>query len=1603
MLSALLCLLILVCLLLAFVQSEWGQNWLARQATTRLSHDLQSRISINHISIGFFDKLNLEGLMIEDQKKDTLLYAGLAQVRITDWFFLKDAAVLHYVGLENAVINLERTDSVWNYHYLEDYFASPSTGKKKKNAGIEFDLEELVLKNVAFAQRDGWRGQDLEARIGSMVLLANEISLSKKLFDIDRLDIANPYFHLYSYTGHRPSTFIVPPTQPAVLPSDTLLQWNPQSWRLLLGQLNISGGTFRNDQDSLTPTVAYFDGAHVNFGDINGSVKNVRMQNDTLRAAVQLSTKERSGFDVQLLKADLRMHPKLMEFANLTLKTPNSLLGNYYAMRYNSIADMNQFIHAVTMEATFSKAHIASDDLAYFAPQLKTWNRTLTLNGKAKGTVDDLHGQRVLLSIGSGTSFFGDFSLIGLPDINKTFINVTASDLHTNYTDAVTFAPALKDVTMPDLRRLGNIVFSGTYTGFINDFVTFGTIRTSLGTIVSDLNMKLPANGAPVYIGKIKTDNFRLGAFINTNQIGAVSFDGNVRGRGFDWHTLDAQLDGRIRRMDFSRYSYSNIAIKGQLKNRRFNGDVVSNDPNADLTLHGIINLSGRTPTFDVESDIRKLDLQALHFSKEAVSLTGKMNLNFNGSNLSDFLGDARFGNISFTQNGRQITLDSLQLSSRYANGVRTLQAQAAEFNASITGNFNLATLPDAVRLFLNRYYPSYIQPPRRTIPNQSFTFDITTGTIEDYVKLLDSRLEGFNNSHISGTLDVAKNELSLSGDVPYFGFQQYQFSNTQLRGDGNFNRLQLSGQVTNAVVSDSLSFPETTFSLEARNDTTDFNVNTTASQTINSANLSAQIHTFSDGASVSFNPSQFVLNGKTWHIEQGGELDFRRNAMLQGQLMLKESEQEIRVSTQPSPIGDWNDLHVSLSRINIGDFTPFFLKDYRIEGLLFGDVVIEDPEHKLNVVAENIRTEELRVDDDSIGRVQASLFYNNSTGLLTARGNNADPAHRLTFDVGVNIKDTANVFQNRIAVGAFNYPVHILERFLGSLFSDMQGFVTGDLAILGEGADTKYIGKARLHDAGLKVNFTQVFYKIDDTELELAADTIKLGKIILRDRFNHTATVRGTIEHKAFSDMLFDIVAETDAEPMELLNTTYNDNQQFYGRAMGTGSFILVGPQNDLFMQINGRASDRDSSYLTLPPSKNRETGAASFLVEKKYGTEQEAVRYSGAETNITYQVNLAANPLVNIEVILDDLTGDVIKGRGTGNIELRAGTVEPLSIRGRYNIEEGNYLFTFQSFFKKPFVLRKDADNFIEWTGDPYAANIHFEAAYQANGVSLAPLITEQTVAGGASRNRMRGDVTVLATLTGELFHPAFNFELEFPQDLYNQLPTSVAFVVQQTISQIQRNTNELNKQVTYLIVFNSFAPYEGTSGVNPLNEFAYSTISGLFFGEVNKRLNQLLSKILRNNDVSLNFTGSVYNSDLGSTAGLLPNQSALNVSVGVPLIKERVQISFGSTLDIPLAQTSGLQTQSNDVQLFPDVSLEFLINKSGSIRATFFYRQTPDLTSGAQTQRAGATLTYRRDFNSLSEFLLHRRKGNRKQKNANVPATTPPVDSTSTTGKE
>ena len=418
--------------------------------------------------------------------------------------------------------------------------------------------------------------------------------------------------------------------------------------------------------------------------------------------------------------------------------------------------------------------------------------------------------------------------------------------------------------------------------------------------------------------------------------------------------------------------------------------------------------------------------------------------------------------------------------------------------------------------------------------------------------------------------------------------------------------------------------------------------------------------------------------------------------------------------------------------------------------------------------------------------------------------------------------------------------------------------------------------------------------------------------------------------------------------------------------------------------MKITGAASAIDSAYITIPNSRSRESGIADFLVERKYGREMSDSLIRSNETNLTYDVDITSNQLVNIRVVLDELTNDEIRGRGDGNLRILSGTAEPLTIRGRYNINEGSYRFSFQSFFKKPFELKEDAGNYIEWSGDPYHPIVKIDAVYKTEKkVDFSPLISGLNNSGSTG---LRDYVYVVAKLRGDLFKPDITFALDFPPESPQRQDLAISFA----LDQLQQNENELNKQVAFLVVFNSFAPTDvsSTLGISTGVDLVVNSISGFLSSQINNVLNNILSNKLNISGLQVNFSGSLYNPNPfgNGNSGVNYDRTNLNLAIGKTFFDNRVVMTFEGSYDVPF-QASTTQLKAD---MLTNFTTEFLINKSGTIRATIFYKENVDFLSGASTsvnnksRRYGGSLAYRREFNKLSDVL--KKKSARKNPEEN-----------------
>ncbi len=136
------------------IRTSKFQTYLGQEVTAFLSEGLDRKLHVEKIEIIFFDRVDLEGIFVEDKFGDTLLFASDIDVRIQDWNLKETYFDVESVTLTNSDVRLLKAegDSTFNFQHLIDYFAP----EKKDTSGTNFrmDVRKVLLSDVDFTFED---------------------------------------------------------------------------------------------------------------------------------------------------------------------------------------------------------------------------------------------------------------------------------------------------------------------------------------------------------------------------------------------------------------------------------------------------------------------------------------------------------------------------------------------------------------------------------------------------------------------------------------------------------------------------------------------------------------------------------------------------------------------------------------------------------------------------------------------------------------------------------------------------------------------------------------------------------------------------------------------------------------------------------------------------------------------------------------------------------------------------------------------------------------------------------------------------------------------------------------------------------------------------------------------------------------------------------------------------------------------------------------------------------------------------------------------------------------------------------------------------------
>lgn len=1352
-------------------------------------------------------------------------------------------------------------------------------------------------------------------------------NIEKNTFNLKQITLDKPIFHLKVYRGATTTNLQFLIDYFKTPPSST-----KKTNRIFLkvNNIKINEATFVyqniNKSKNLSRAIDY---NNIAIRNLNADIRNITYANDLLKASVyNCSFYEKSGFTLTKLSTDVRLSKKEISCSKLNLVTPYSNISRYYAMRFDSLKDMSDYINKVRMYAVFENSKISSKDICFFAPQLSTYNQTIYVNGEINGLVKKLYSNNLQIGAEKNTLIKGNFRIAGLPEIRKTFFDLDFNTLRTNTKDVQTILQNINKKELitkipKQLDVIESVLFKGNFKGTINDFITKGRFSSNVGNIISDVHLQFPPNTTLSYKGVIETESLNLGKLIDNKLLGEVTLNSTVNGKGFTIENLETEVSANINSLQFNGYSYKNISAEGKLARRFFEGSVIMDEPNASLNFDGSIDFSDRNnPEFNFISSFKNLNLKRLNLANDSIVLSSTINANFTGTNIDNMVGSLGLTNTRLINKFITYTIKNILISSEQSEIEKKLTLTSDLADAHINGNYQLSTIVSSVKSILRDYTPSYDWGGIGKTGYQNFGVSINIKNTTPITRVFMPDLTITGATSIYGAFNSDERLMRLSGGIDQIKYKSITIKDFILDSENDASHISINLASTQIIINDSTNINNVSIGNRLANDSLLFNVKLSEKEAINQLDLNGLISFKNDYQTLHILPSEIIIDNQEWQVKKTFGVTFNNfKRIIINDFILSNQQQEIFasgiVSDNSSDI-----LNLKITNLDLNSFNQIFKKyNVSLQGNLNGEATIGGVLENAELDSKFL-LKELVYNTDTIGDITFLSTWDKLNRTIQISGNILNKRLRtveLYGDIKTNHKENnLNLYANLNEMDLI-----VFEPFIRNLVNNVKGKATANLKIGGSISSPEITGKVVFNHASATINYLKTSLTFSD-QVTLEKNKILVNNIIVKDIEGNKAILTGHLTHQNFKNIGLDVTLQ--AKEFMVLNTTEKDNILYYGTAFATGIFSFNGPLNDVKIDINAKTDKGTHLFIPITDENSaKQQQYIRFLQKDSTIIEQE---YKVNLSGITMNMNLDVNENAEVQLILDPITGESIKGTGNANLRLAINTLGNFEMFGVYEIAKGSYNFTLQNVISKNFLLEKGGR--IRWDGDPLKAYVDLSAIYETR-TSILPLILSANPTDTSSvSSGQRVLAQCVLSMKNDLMAPDILFGLRFPED--ENITSKVGGYL--------TNQDNLNTQVASLLVFGRFTNANGNNG----NNYALST----------DILEAKLASLVSTKNFDLNLENGV-----GGSWHLFNNRIIIDGNV----------TSLGNNSNDPNQQTAQASSITGDV------SIEYKISEDGRFRTKAFSRTDNNndlLKKGNSQTEQGIGLFYRIEFDTLGELM-------------------------------
>ncbi|MCD6564559.1 MAG: translocation/assembly module TamB [Bacteroidales bacterium] len=1317
-------------------------------------------------------------------------------------------------------------------------------------------------------------------------------------------------------------------------------------WKIIIHSIECRKIHFSYKKHDFQSSRKRFDLKNIQLSDLNFDIINLQTHNDSIDLIVEnLKCRDKSGLVISDLDFLMYISPYYLHFHELHFVSPQSnLMAKKIELLFNGYKSLKDFTNNVQLKININKSSLTSKDLAFFVPSISKIPGKINLTGHILGYIANLKGKQIEAGWGENTHVYCDFALNGLPDINKTFIFIDIDSLQTTIQDIKNISSPVngKPIFLPNqLEKLGKITYSGNFTGFVDDFVTYGEFNSALGLISTDLTIEPDTARLIRYSGKMKTNNFNLGKlFENTNRVGNITMDIQVNGFSIE-NRYKATLEGNIADLFLNKYHYKNINLSGEFTPKAYDGSVLIKDPNIELNFLGSLDFSSKIPEFDFTANVPKVNLYDLHIeSKDTNSfLSFLLTANFKGKNLDDLEGNINLINSTYRKMDEELHVYDFSLSALNQNDTNQVILKTDFVDASITGNYNFTQLGNSCKYLFKRIIPSFTLTEADTIRklDNHFDYSILLKDTRNLSKFLFPSFAVSPNSTFTGKFYPFDNYFLIKGEAEKFTYKGNELFKMLLNAEcsDSIFSLELTGE--KFVANNKLDLENFSIAGNAGNDTVRFKLSWIDQATRNLLSQIKVIAGFKNEQkqltpliNISFLPTNLYINDSIWKINPG-TITIDTTSLRVKNFSINNKKQWLKVHGGISEQYE-DTLLLQFKGLNLSSLNTISRSEkIQLNGIINGDASLSNL-YSNPLFQTNINIDDLQINNEPLGNTLITSAWDTVNEQLHLEAS-SNRGNLKTLIIKGDYEPKSKEIEFSLSLNKLR--LNIFKPFISKISSELNGIATGDIILNGTLSKPTANGIIKLQKTSFLLDFFNTRYTFTD-QIKVKDNIIKFEDIRIFDPEGNQAIINGDINNNYYKN--FDLDLKILANNFLLMNTREKHNSQFYGTAYGSGIVNISGPPKDLNIQVSLK-TDQNTRFF-LPLSSGEELGEFNFVsfVDNANQTDKEKKETIKVKDNMPkINLDLEITPDAEAQLIFDSNTGDNIKSTGSGNLNLQINNPGELDIFGTYTIDQGEYLFSLQNIINKKFKVRNGGT--ITWNGNPMEANMDIEAVYETKASLYQLFLNEEY--------RRRILVECQLYLSGKIQNPTIDFGIE--------LPTAD----QETKTNLQNAINtqeEMSKQFLSLIVINSFLP--NTNYVPPTSQSItsnYAPAVGVTTSELlSNQLSNWLSQISNDFDIGFRYRpGDEISND------------EVEVALSTQLLNDRVSIN--GNVDV-----GGKETSTNTSNIVGDFTVDVKINKSGKLRVKAFTRANDKLLYEWSPYTQGVGLFYREEFDQFDQLM-------------------------------